>query len=429
MGASSEWKARFLSGLYTAALGAAGTLAAPWLPLVSRTRKGRSWWLRFGQLPEELRRRRVPGLLWIHAASVGEVRSAARLVELWRERRGFSSVVVSATSEAGVETARRELGVGAFYLPFDLPWTWKKCFEVLEPVALAILETEIWPNLLRAAAERGVPVVWVGARLRDERPYRLFRPLLASRFACVRFVLARAPEDARRFARLGVAADRIRVGGDLKLSRLFSEKAFPPPFDARNRPLLVGASTHAPEEAVLLEAARTVRRRFPRALLLLAPRRPERFGEVARLLDAAPVPWCLRSRMGGCPPEEAEVVLWDSVGDLARVFPMASASFVGGTLAPLGGHNLLEPVLGGSPVCFGPATWNVREFESLLLRTGAGRRVENARELGRAWLEMLESSGAWRERVRSAAEEVRSGPDPARLAFDVLLRVAEEGTA
>lgn len=364
---------------------------------------------RLGRLDPEVARLAGRAPLWLHAASVGEVLSAAPLVEGLRRTEPGHPPFVTTTTVSGRETARERLGVPATLLPLDLPAIVGRAVARLAPAAVVILETEIWPGLIRSAAARGAPVVMVSARLTpaaSER-YRRFRSFFAAALESIAEVAAQTEADARRFAALGVPPQRISVLGSLKLARRAAPAEAPRPVDLGQRPVIVAASTQPGEEAAVLAACSSVWAAHPDVLLLLAPRRPERFAEVARLLDEARLPWSRRTAGAARVEADERVFLLDSVGELAGFFAGARAAFVGGTLAPLGGHNLLEPAAAAVPVQFGPHLDNVRDAAALLEGCGAGTRVADAAALAAVWRRLLDEPAA----ARAAGERGRAELD------------------
>lgn len=342
---------------------------------------------RLGGLP-----RLDPGATWVHAASVGEVLAASRLVaEL--ERRG-ERVLASATTATGRATLER-LGIGAArtLLPVDHPWCVDRALGRARPGRLALVETELWPFLIGGARDRGIPVAVVSARISDRAlpRYRRLRTALAGTLGALARVGARTDEDAARFVSLGVPEQRVSITGDLKLEP--PPAPVPPPADLvasfAGRPLLVAGSTHPGEEQVVLSAFEQVlaglseagwrKDRLP--ALLLAPRHPERADAVERMVSGRGRAAHRRSRLPAGRVRGGEVVVLDTVGELAVVYALAASTFVGGSLVPVGGHNVLEPVFAGRPVAFGPHTGSVGAGLALLLETGAGRRVHGPGDL------------------------------------------------
>ncbi len=357
-----------------------------------------------------------PGCVWVHGASQGELRSAAPLVEGLRSR--GARAFLTATSPAGREVARDLAGRDAArFLPLDLGPLAGRCVGKLAPRGLVVLETELWPALLSAAHSRGIPTLLASARLSD-RAFaryralgRAFAPLLEG-FAVIQ---AQSEEDARRFRALGAPAGRVTVGGNLKFD-IPAPDAADPVVGALRRTgaggwrVLVAGSTHAGEEEALLGAVRGERLGGMKVGLVLAPRKLERLEEVAGVLARAGVaarPWSgLGEPLEGAllrAFEEGAAVVVDRYGLLGRLYGGAHAAFVGGSLVPVGGHNLLEPLAWGVPVVFGPHTENAREVAEAVLAEGAGARVADGAGLASALASYLADDGA-RAAARTGAE-------------------------
>ncbi|MDX1650618.1 MAG: glycosyltransferase N-terminal domain-containing protein [Myxococcota bacterium] len=353
-----------------------------------------------------------PGPVWVHGASVGEITAAFGLLDALRAR--GEAVVASTTSLTGrarVRAARSAVPSGL--APLDHPWIAAAALRRVRPSALVLVETELWPGWIAAAHDRGIPVVVASGRISDRSlpRYRRLRRLLAPTLRRLAAVGARSDADAARFVDLGVPAARVRVTGDLKLEP--TEAGRPPDPElaaALDRvPVLVAGSTHPGEEEAALAALAAAEKAGFALGLVVAPRRPERFEAVAAQLAVCGRRVHRRTRLEGASLGPGEVLLLDSLGELGAVYGLAAVAFVGGTLAPVGGHNLLEPVQRGRPVLFGPHTGNVREAEALLRATGAGRGVEDAEDLASgvvAWLRD-EQAGARVARAQQALEAHR----------------------
>lgn len=374
---------------------------------------------RLGRLDPAVARLAGTSPIWLHAASVGEVLSVQPLVECLRRDEPGHPLFVTTTSLTGRAAVRERLGLPATLLPADLPPLVGSVLRRLEPAALVIVETELWPSLMRRAARQGVPVLLVSARLspRAAAGYMRFRPLFRRALASVAAVAAQSDEDAARFVALGAAPERVSVLGSLKWARRAEEVAARPcPVDLGPRPVLIAASTQPGEEDAVLEACGRLWEAHPDLLLVLAPRRPERFDEVAQTLERAGLAHVRRSAGGAAVAAEVRVFELDTVGELASFFPAARAAFVGGTLAPLGGHNILEPAAFGIPVAFGPHLDNVRQAADMLVACDGGAVVRDGAELARFWGEVLADPEAARARGERARREVlRRG----RVAEDV----------
>jgi 3-deoxy-D-manno-octulosonic-acid transferase len=381
-------------------------------------RPGRFWRERLA------RDARLPGpsasdTLWVHAASVGEVQLAAVLIGAVLAQSPQRPVALSCQTATGRARARELLpDVPLRYAPYDLPAAVRRCFAQLRPSALVLLETELWPNLLAEAARRQVPVLVASARLsaRSLRGYRALRGLLRPAIERTVWVAAQSAADAERFAELGVPAGRLSVAGNLKFDR-------PAPLDARtrgtalraqlgSRPVWVAGSTHPAEQPIVLEAHRRLCVQYPDALLVLAPRHPPRFEETARQLQAAAWRYCRRSRerTEAPVPADCQVLLLDTLGELIAFYAAADVAFVGGSLVPIGGHNLLEPAELALPLLGGPHQGNSPQVARVLGDVGTLSIVADAEQLT-ARLQALFANPTLRreqgERGRAALEQHR----------------------
>ena len=380
-----------------------GLLALPVLPFLLLTRHGVGLGERLGWLPASMRTVRRP--LWVHAASVGEVLAAEPLIAQLRSRKPDVPIIVSTTSVTGRETARTRLAVEAvMLLPVDVRWIVERAMRSVRPCCLVIVETELWPALIRAAVRQRVPCVIVSGRVseRAARRYARIRWLTRAVLARVDAYAMQTEADAARIIAMGAPAVRVQVLGNLKFARDVTAGPTALGSDTmealvRGRPLLVAASTHPGEEELVLDACAGLWRDHPRLLLLIAPRRPERFDEIERLLARSGLVYERRTAVCDTVAATTRVLLLDTVGELPNVLAAATAVFVGGTIAPVGGHNVLEPAVCGKPVAFGPHTANVRTAAEALLEGGAAVRIRNASELAAEWQRLLAQPALARE--------------------------------
>lgn len=358
----------------------------------------RLWWR--GRLAPAYRRRwreRLalgyrPGTLrdsvWIHAVSVGETLAMAPLIEALLKEHPDTPLVVTTTTPTGSQRVQALFGerVTHVYCPWELPGAYRRFMRAFEPKLVAVVETELWPNLSAAAEAQGARLVLLNGRL-SEKSFRgygklpwLVRPMLA-RFDAL---LVQTAVEAGRFAALGAARDKIHVAGsvkfDLQLSEDVQRRAAALRATFGNRPVWVAASTHPGEDEIVLAGHRRILTRLPDALLILVPRHPERFDEVAAL--AARMGFNVARRGAGQTPEPAtQVYLADTMGELLMLFGSADVAFVGGSLVPVGGHNLLEPAAWGRPVFSGPHLHNFTAIAALLDQAGGLRVVEDEASL------------------------------------------------
>jgi 3-deoxy-D-manno-octulosonic-acid transferase len=382
----------------------------------------RGWGQRFGFGP-----RRAGGGIWVHAVSVGEVQAAAVLIEALARRLADSEITLSCATPTARARAQALLpGVDVRYAPYDLPGSVRRCLARLRPRLLIVLETELWPNLLHAAHRAGLPVLIASARVsaRTARIYQRLPGLLRASLAADVWVGAQTEVDAQRFGTLGVPPARVSVVGNLKFDR-----TLPPGLVERGaqlracygagRPAWVAGSTHAGEEAIVLEAHRLLLELLPRALLVMAPRHPQRFAAAAASVAEHGLAYVRRS--ADATGADYQVLLLDTLGELVDFYAAADVAFVGGSLVPIGGHNLLEPAALGLPVLSGPAQFNSPELARALGGAGALTLVHDAVELAAALAKLLADPAA---RARQGAAG-RAAIDANRGALERLLRLIE----
>lgn len=353
---------------------------------------------------------RVPSRgVWIHGSSVGEARVVSGLARGLRARPDLA-VAVSAFTPTGRAALPAPPGVeAAFFAPLDFRGFPGRVLEALRPRLLIIVETELWPNLLREAEQRRVPVTLINGRLSPRRMSRyrrfaaLYRPLLRGLAA----VGAQSEQDARRFEELGVPPGTIRITGnvkyDLEAPRVDAAELRQGLGLGPQRPVFVAGSTGAGEEPAVLEAYARARLDHPDLQLILAPRHPERSNDVERIVHERGLV-VHRLSAGGVPAgRDCDVLLVDTLGQLARLYGLAAVAFVGGSLVPVGGHNVLEPAALGVPVLFGPHTEHFAEPAAALEQSGGGRRVGSGDQLGLRLTELL-GDAELRERMARRAE-------------------------
>ncbi|MFP6662959.1 MAG: glycosyltransferase N-terminal domain-containing protein [Deltaproteobacteria bacterium] len=323
-------------------------------------------------------------VLWAHAASVGEVEGLAPLVRRWSQAHPAAQILFTSLTETGVATAARLLPAADTRLaPLDLPGLPARLVHRLRPTLFLFSENELWPNLLAAMARESIPTVQVSGRLSAGAARLLGRVprFTAVLLACVSRFLLQSNADRDRLLSLGVAEPRLFVTGSLKGS---GERPSAPAALASlaSHELIVAGSTHPGEEEILLDAIRALRQTHADLLWLLAPRNPERFAEVAGLLAQCGIPFVRRTELRGARlGPDIRIVLLDTVGELAGCYGLARVAFVGGSLVPIGGHNLLEPARFGVPIVTGQYLQNVEVLAERLTATGALRRAANAVEL------------------------------------------------
>ncbi|MCP3982637.1 MAG: 3-deoxy-D-manno-octulosonic acid transferase [bacterium] len=349
-----------------------------------------------------------PDAIWIHGSSVGESRIVQGVAAALRRVDPRRPLVVSAFTNTGrAQLPGSAPADASFLLPLDFPSYHRRLLRKLRPAGLALIETELWPNLLHQAHAAGVPVVVLNGRLSERRMARyrrmrhLYRPLLAG----IARVGAQSDDDARRFVELGVPPSAVEVTGNIKFDLPLPD-ADPGALRRRlalaERPVFVAGSTARGEDEAVLQAFADARREHSDLFLVLAPRHPERADEVAALIEAHDLRARRISAGDADAARDADVLLVDTVGHLTELYSAATVAFVGGSLVPIGGHNVMEPAAAGVPVLFGPRTENVEEPAEALTRARAARRVANADALSRALVELLADAFEREAMVRRA---------------------------
>ena len=355
----------------------------------------RRWGERFGRFPSP----EMNSPIWIHAVSVGEVRAAQPLVREIKQRWPAIPLLVTTTTPTGSEQVKALFGESVLhtYLPYDLPGPVKRFLDGAQPRLALIMETELWPNLFHGCASRKIPIVIANARLsaRSLRGYRRVSSLIRETLRSIYLVAAQGEQDAERFRQLGMEADRIRVTGSMKFDQPLPEGLQKHAGELRRRlgekrMLWIAASTHQGEEEQILDAFRQVRREHPDCLLMLVPRHPERFGRVAELCSRAGFRVVRRSSGRPC-DQDVDIFLGDTMGELMLFYAASDVAFVGGSLVPTGGHNMLEPAALGKPVIAGPHLFNFTEIAAAMERAGALCRVADGAELAEVTSRLLSS--------------------------------------
>ena len=341
--------------------------------------------------------------IWIHAVSVGEALTARALAADLKTRYPRLRLFLSTTTIAGQQMARRSLSNvdGVFYFPFDWSFASRRTLNLVRPKLFVMMETEIWPNLLRVCRRRGVKTVLINGRIspRSYRRYRLIKPFFSRVLADVDRFCVQSEESARRLIDLGADPARVTVTGSLKFDslKLPAPAAHGKPRErvlrffrlSPSRTVVVAGSTMRGEESAVLDAFRRVKALAPSALCVLAPRHPERFDEAERLARGSGFVVTRKSELPIDAEPRADVVVLDSIGELAQLYQVATAVFVGGSLVDHGGHNILEPAIFGKPIVFGPHMQNFKEIAEGFLNNGAALQVQSERELDDALLTLV----------------------------------------
>ena len=397
------------------------------LGLLSRRHPYRGLGERFAFYPPELRSALAGSRpIWVHAASVGEVRSAGPLVRRIRTELPDRKLLLSTMTATGRGTARDTLPEldGLTYLPVELPWLVARSLRRFRPEIIILLETEIWPNFIHAARRLRIPVVVLSGRLspRGARRYRRFHGFFGPVLNALSAFGMQDRENAGRVLGLGVEPARVTVTGNLKYAETESGPV-PDPFGPGRAPgpVVVAGSTHRGEEEVFLDILPRLRRLHPELLLILAPRHPERFGEVERLLRERR----LRYRKwtdNHAPRADDGVLLLDTLGELPRFYGCAGVAFVGGTLVAAGGHNLVEPARWGKPLLFGPHHFNIAETARELLEQGGGVEVHDREELLREITDLLANPARAASMGRRARRAVDADGDVVSRSMELVRR-------
>jgi 3-deoxy-D-manno-octulosonic-acid transferase len=406
--------------LYSLALGLAMLVSLPyWLFQMLRHGKYRSGFAeRMGRVPARLfagsgaRARRV---IWVHAVSVGEVLAVSRLVDEMRRNFSQHRVLISTTTNTGQELARQRFGEeNVFYFPMDFAFAIRPYLQALRPELVVLAETEFWPNFLRQAHASGARIAVVNARISDRsRPrYVRFRWALRKMLVHVDLFLAQTSEDSARLQSIGAEPGRVQVTGNLKFDVSLPT---PPPIVERLRqslpaegagPVLVCGSTVEDEEPLLLKAFENLRVAHPRAVMILAPRHPERFDDIAILLQQLGIRSFRRSQWQG-EALAGGVLLIDTIGELAALYALADVAFVGGSLVPRGGHNIIEPAQHGVAIVTGNHTENFRDIVALFQSRDAVRIV-GLSELPLTLMQLLADDAERRALGRRALQTIQS---------------------
>jgi 3-deoxy-D-manno-octulosonic-acid transferase len=386
--------------LYSALLAVSLVVGLPfWIFQIARHGKYRAGLgERLGRVPQRILIPDSGPAIWVHAVSVGEVLAVAGMVASLRERFPGHRVVVSTTTASGQELARSRFGnQNVFYFPLDLGFCMRPYLRALRPELVVMAETEFWPNFLRLSQTSGAKVAVVNARVSDRSlpGYLRFRRWLRPVLMNIDLLLSQTAEDARRLVEIGALAEHVRVSGNLKFD-------VPPPAEtalvtqlrdalvhAGAGPVLVCGSTMEGEEPLLMRGFENVLASHPKAVMILAPRHPERFDKVAGLLQQLGTKCWRRSQWRG-EPLSGGVFLLDSIGELASAYSLADLAFVGGSLVSYGGHNILEPALFGVAIVVGTSYQNFRDIVSLFQQNQAVR-VVGAAELPLVFMELVDS--------------------------------------
>lgn len=381
---------------YSLLLACAALLSLPWWAVqMLRLGKYRSGLAeRLGRVPARLNDAQ-PNSIWVHAVSVGEVLAVSQLVNDLQRQHPDRQVFISTTTATGQKLARQRFGENrVFFMPLDFGFAVRRYLNALKPQLLVIAETEFWPNLLHLARKRQTTVAIVNARISDRSfpRYKRFKWFFGRVLWEVDLFLTQTGEDAQRLRDIGAPTERVRVSGNLKFDvRPNAQPALIAGLRTaigKDSPVIVCGSTAEGEEEPLLVAFQAVQRQFPAVVMILAPRHPERFEKVAALIASQGFSLQRRSQWQPAQPIRSGIFLLDSVGELAAIYELADIAFVGGSLVPTGGHNILEPAQYGAAILVGAHTFNFREIVSLFEQGGAVKTI-TAETLGAQFLSLL----------------------------------------
>lgn len=346
------------------------------------------WSERFGHVPFTL-----DGCVWLHSVSLGESIAAAPIIKHLLATYPEKTLLVTTTTPTGSAHIQKLFGdkVKHCYFPYDVPHAVARFLRRTQPTACIIMETELWPNMLRACQAHKIPVLLANARLseRSAQGYGRFAGVTKNMLHAMQNVVAQYQDDGDRFVRLGLPKDRLNISGNIKFDitvpDTIEENIQTLRKQIGNRPVWIAASTHAGEEEAVFAAHHTIMQSHPEALCILVPRHPERFDEVATLATQQGLTIARRSS-GEEISETTQLFLGDTMGEMMRFFALSHVAFIGGSLAPIGGHNLLEPAALSVPSLTGPNMHNFKEIAKLFTEAGATQYVHDAKELAQAVL-------------------------------------------
>jgi 3-deoxy-D-manno-octulosonic-acid transferase len=353
-------------------------------------------------------------VIWLHCVSVGETQAARPLAARLKQQFPHHALVVSTTTLTGQNLARnvfRTQAESVFYFPFDWRWSVRRALKAINPAAVLIMETELWPNFLRECKARQIPVALVNGRISRQSygRYALIKFFLRRVLASLSIAVMQSEADAERLQALGMPSDKLFTAGNLKFDADGGSDLGETTIEIAERfglqsdvPLILAASTHAPEEEIILESFKQLRTKQP-ARLMIAPRHPERFNEVASLIQNSGLSWTRRLNIPEAGDRDADVILLDTIGELPATYSLAAVVFVGGSIVDRGGHNVLEPAVAGAAVVTGPHTHNFQAIMNLMEQADAVIKLpavegkDATRELTNVLSRLLADSG---ERAR-----------------------------
>ena len=321
-------------------------------------------------------------VIWLHCVSVGETQAARPLAQRLKQAFPHHALVVSTVTLTGQTLARdvfRDQAESVFYFPFDWRWSARRALRAINPAAVLIMETELWPNFLRECKARRIPVALVNGRISRQsyRRYKMIKFFLRRVLSCLSIAVMQSETDAERLESLGMAREKLFTAGNLKFDSEVAGELSGRTEELKQRfglrsgaPLILAASTHSPEEEMMLESIKQLRMKQP-VRLMIAPRRPERFNEVAALIQKSGLNWARKTNAPQREDTDAAVILLDTIGELRATYSLADVVFVGGSIVDKGGHNVLEPAAAGAAVVTGAHTHNFHAVVDLMVEAGA----------------------------------------------------------
>ena len=368
-------------------------------------------------------------LIWLHAVSVGEVNAARPLVEYLQNQYPDYELLITTVTPTGLNAVKKNFNdkVTHRYLPYDIPVCVNKFINTIRPSLLLVMETEIWPVLYSSCNEKKIPIALINARMSEKsfKQYKLLSGLCRTTLSYISILAAQSQTDAERFISLGADSERVSITGnlkfDIKLPINVVDEAEQIKRSFGLRPILIAASTHEGEEEIILNAMASIHRSYPDCLLIIAPRHPDRASQIIRLCDKIPLKTVSYSDSGQ-DLKDVQVFILDTLGHLPAYYAAADIAFVGGSLVPVGGHNLVEPASLGLPVISGKYLFNFREVRELLYEADAMLEITNADELIKSVIELFHHP----ELRQKMGERAKTVVDANRGNIDKLVELLEK---
>ncbi len=412
------------------------TLAIPFilLRLLWRGYKAPAYCLRWNERFGCYRKPSAQNVIWVHAVSVGEVEASLPLVRHFLKHHPQHKILITTTTPTGSARVLEVLmdTVEHVYLPYDLPVIIKRFINHFRPVMAIIMETEIWPNLLEGCDQNNIPVTLVNARLSDKSVagYRLLPALIKPALASLDMIATQTSDDRNRYITLGASDERVQITGNIKFDMEIAKDLLQQSLQLRQtifygRLVWIIASTHKGEDEIFLDIYKQLKKQFPTLLLVLVPRHPERFGEVKSLCNKRRLRTLLRTAKMPC-HDAVDVYIGNTMGELKLLYAAADISFVGGSMVPVGGHNVLEPAAIGVPVMFGPFMANFKEIAKGLLSRGAAIQCQDQEQIINAFRQLAEDQQQRQQLIVLGREFVSQNQGALKRVLALLARVLME---